>query len=452
VIAALLLLLTIPARPLSLAEATAIAVAADPGVSQRSIDEERARLQLLRANLARIRASVDVTVQEVYAKPNLFGPLPPGCDKASDVGCDPSPNVILGLSNIEARVDAPLFSGWRVEADITRAEHLGAAARLDVDAERAAVAVAVARAYWGERRLALLELAQASSEERLAESERIVQARVKAGIAAGIDLNRAAARRVQLDVDRLNLRSQRHEAHVRLVSLLQIDEPVELTDAPPPATAVIDDDPSFSEGVLVKRAVDARPELRAAHLRTLALDEEKRSAESGFWPQLGAGVLVQLGNNPSVAGAGNRAVGADAFPFSGLVGDVQAGVSLSMNLFDTWQTTHAVDDVGHRQRRAAADVRSLVREVETNVRLARANVVSLQEQRAGLVRARAIVDDNAQFLQKAYERGEVLLTELLDAQLELFDAERQIVDVDARLALAVIELGAAVGDSAVGGT
>ncbi len=430
----------LPARPLSLREAVDIAVAADPGVSQRTIDEERARLQLLRANLERIHASVDVTVQELYAKPNLFGPLAPGCEKASDVGCDPSPNVILGLSNVEARVDAPLFSGWRVEADIARAEHLGAAARLDIDVERAAVAVAVARAYWGERRLALLQDAQVASVERLAESERIVQARVKAGLAPGIDTNRAAARRVQLDVDRLALHSQQREAHVRLVSLLGIDGPVELSDAASPLAAPED------EQVLITRALEARPELRAAQLRISALDEEKRSAESAFWPQLGAGLLVQLGNNPSVAGAGNRAVGADAFPFSGLVGDVQAGVSVSMNLFDTWATSQAVDDVGHRQRRAAADVRALVRELETNVRLARAEVVSLQEQREGLERARALVGDNATILQRAYERGEVVVTELLDAQLELFDADRRLVDVDARLALARIELARAVGE------
>ena len=155
-----MLLLALPARSLSLAEATEIAVAADPGMSQRAIDEERTRLQLLRANLARIRASVDLSVQEVYALP---------------------PSLVLGLSNIEARIDAPIFSGWRVEANITRAEHLGAAALIDIDVERAAVALAVARAYWGERRLALLEEAQSTSSERLAESERIVLARVKAG-------------------------------------------------------------------------------------------------------------------------------------------------------------------------------------------------------------------------------------------------------------------------------
>jgi outer membrane protein TolC len=48
-------------------------------------------------------------------------------------------------------------------------------------------------------------------------------------------------------------------------------------------------------------------------------------------------------------------------------------------------------------------------------------------------------------LQHAYERGDVPLTELLDAQVSLADAERQIVDFDAQLALAQIELDAAVG-------
>jgi outer membrane protein TolC len=63
-----------------------------------------------------------------------------------------------------------------------------------------------------------------------------------------------------------------------------------------------------------------------------------------------------------------------------------------------------------------------------------------------LLRAQKIVEDNVGILEKAYSRGEVLLTELLDAQVELASAARQIVDIDAQLALARIELKAAIGE------
>ena len=179
--------------------------------------------------------------------------------------------------------------------------------------------------------------------------------------------------------------------------------------------------------------------------------QEQRAVESAYWPQLDAGVLLQLGNNPSLAGVGSRAVVGAAFPFSNVVGDVQAGLTLRMNLFDTWQTTHAVEDVGHRRRLAVLERTGLARAVENDVRLAHARVGALATQRQALVNAKAVVGDNLIILERAYQRGEVLFTEVLDVQVELADAERQIVDVDAQLALARIELTAAVGTSSAVG-
>ena len=78
------------------------------------------------------------------------------------------------------------------------------------------------------------------------------------------------------------------------------------------------------------------------------------------------------------------------------------------------------------------------------MRLAVARVVSLREQRAVLAKARAILDDNLNNLEKAWQRGEVLFTEVLDAQVEVAGNDRQVVDVDAQLALARLELRASV--------
>jgi outer membrane protein len=265
---------------------------------------------------------------------------------------------------------------------------------------------------------------------------------VKAGLAAGLDLNRAASRRAQLDVQKASLSSEKRAAAVQLATVLGIEDEVELVDDVPNLDGAVD---ATDAEKLVSLALDARPELKAAELRGAAVAEERRSAASAFWPQVGAGALVQVGNNPTIAGAGNRAVAAAVVPFFGSSGDVQAGVTVSMNLFDTYSTTHAVEDAEHRMRLADEDLRALRRDVESGVRVAYARLVSLREQRVALQKAEAIEADDVTVLQHAYERGDVPLTELLDAQVALADAERQIVDFNAQLALALIELDAAVG-------
>lgn len=420
--------LAAPARPVTLEEAIDIAVGADALVSSAASDVERARLAVLRANLERVQASVDASVQEVYDKGNLFGPDPPG-----------SPDILLGLSSLEARVDVPIFSGFRVEAGIARAELLAAASGDDVEDARRRASVAVARAYWSERRLALLVDAQARADERLSESERLVRARVGAGLAAGLDINRALSRRASLDVQRAQLAGELADARTRLAVLLG-DPALVPSDAPPPADADV-----AAADALVQAAFDARPELAAAEKRLAALAEEKRIVQAAYWPQLGAGALAQLGNNPAVAGAGNRSVSAQAIPFLGIVGDVQLGVGVSLNLFDTWATSHGVQDVDLRRSGAHEQLRALRRDIELDVRGQHARLVGLVGQRHALVTSRSVVEDNDGILQRAYQRGEVPLTEVLDAQLELADAERAIVDLDAQLALARAELALSVG-------
>ncbi len=415
-----------PPRPLTLAEAIDVALASAPEVAAHQVAAERARLQTLRANLERIHVSVDATTSALAVSPPFL----------TTSGGAASHGAFLPLASLEASAGAPLFSGFRISANVARAEHLERAVTADLAAERLAVALAVARAYWGERRLALLEGAQRAAAEQLHESERVIQARVAAGLAAGLDADRAAARRVQLEVEAATLAAQRREARARLAVLLGVDDDVELVDDPVALTG----EHAVDEGAdaAVQRALDGRPELRAAHWRARALHEEQRMHESAYWPQLDLGALAQLGNNPALAGVGSRAV-------TGVNGDAQVGLSLRMNLFDTFATTHAVDDVVHRQRLAELERRALARSIESDVRVPHARVTSLAEQRAALVKARDLMAGNLATLLRVYGNGDVPFTEVLDAQVALADAERHIVGVDAELVLARLELAAATG-------
>lgn len=419
----------VSATPLALPLRTAVSLAVgnDPGVARAGYAVERARLRELRANLQRLQASVDFNAQAVYVSPNVFA-LP-----------SPAPyGVILPLSTLQGSLQAPLFSGFRVESDIAAAEADEKATEADVDAERLQVSLAVARAWWGARRLALVEDTYVAAFARLDESDRLVKARVDAGLAAGIDETRSRSRRVQLEVERDNLHTQRQENEVQLALLLGVTEPVVLTDDAAVAAVVDADDVD----TLLQEALQKRPELRAVAARVQALAARETSAASGFYPQLDAFALVQVGNNPSVAGADARKV-SDSL----IDGNVQAGLVLRWNLFDTWATSSGVDDLRHQQRMLSADERDAMRGVETAVRGAFVRVQSLRAQREGLVRSRDVVNETAQTLERAFGRGEVLFAEVLDAQGDVAVAERQIVDLDAQLALARHELRAAVGET-----
>src|SRR5688572_10174864 len=83
-------------RTLSLDEAIELAVRHDPNIERARSDEERSRLRTLRANFDRVSATVDASIQELYV----------------------TPATVLGLSNATASLQAPLFSGWRVSANV----------------------------------------------------------------------------------------------------------------------------------------------------------------------------------------------------------------------------------------------------------------------------------------------------------------------------------------------
>lgn len=148
------LALLFAARSLTLDEAIALAEERSVEIDAAKIDVERAQLQTLRANLDRVSASVDASVGELYAQPLAA-----------------SPGILLGLSALEARIGVPLFSGFRVEAGIARAEHMKRRPARRPSASDA-ISSSPSRAYWSVRRL--------------------VRARVDAGLAAGLDINRAA--------------------------------------------------------------------------------------------------------------------------------------------------------------------------------------------------------------------------------------------------------------------
>jgi outer membrane protein TolC len=415
------------AHPLTLDEAVALAEQRSAALDRAHTQVERAQLAQFRAQLDRVRATVDAQITELVDKPNIGG-------------AGGSPNLVLGLSSLNAQVNAPLFSGFYVSANVERADALARASSLDVQGEKRRVTESVARAYWGIRRLAVLRAARAASLERLVESERIVKARVAAGLSPAIDENRAAQRRLELESQIADLDADVFEQSAAFRVALGLDEPIELVDS-----VGAFDDATASNGApdlntIVVDAKGAHPDVLALRARADAVHAETTMARSDFYPHLSAFAQAQLGNNPQIAGAGVRAVQISPNPIAGTVGDLQAGLVLSMNIFDTLHTLHAVQDAEHRERLALADVRGAELEVEQATTGAHARVGALAQRRTALVKLRVLAKDNLDVIEKSYQRGDALLLDLLDATVSAAQIDAQIADVDAQLTEALVLL------------
>ncbi len=413
-------------RRLTLPEAVALALRAEPLVAEAHIAEGRSQLAVLRAQLDRVSLRIDGQLQELWSK--------------SGIGTDPSPEGGLGLMNLSASLNVPIFSGLRVEANVTRAQRLAGAASASLAQQRKDTALAVARAYWSVRRLGLIAEAQAATIARLAEAEGVAEGRVRAGLAPPIDRNRATLRHLQQAAVLADLRGQLRENSAQLAVALGLSDELSLTDAP-----TLADSPLPPAQELLDGAHHCRPELRNAQLQLAAQQQAVRMARSNYFPQLSGFALLQYGNNPYLTAVGARAPSSAVNPFANGLGNLQLGVSLSMNFFDTLHTFTAIRDAQHEEARLAEELRRVGRVVEAEVRVAHARLIHLHEQRAPLVAARAVSADNLTILAKRYQNGEALVIEFLDSQVDLANVERQLADVTAQLQLASLELDGALG-------
>lgn len=362
---------------LTLADAVRVALRTEPAVASAKIARDRSRLATLRAQLDRFSLRIDAQIQELWFKTNIAGSR----GDSEEGG--------LGLSNVAARLEVPLFSGLRVESAVRRNQHLEEAAGFDMADERRAAALAVARAYWSVRRLSLLREVESQALERLADAEATAAARVRSGIAPPIDENRARARRLLQEITLADLAGQHHAERGRLMALLGTPRPIQLVDSPvgprPAPAAVVE---------LLEAARGRRPDLSSAKARIAAQAQVVDIALSGYYPQLNGFALYQHGNNPALAGANASAVFGTADPFNNLAGDLQLGLTLSINLFDTFNTYTAVKDARYEASRLAQESVRVGRVIDAEVRVARANVVRFLGLIAQLEEARALARDN----------------------------------------------------------
>lgn len=298
----------------------------------------------------------------------------------------------------------PLFTGFRIPRRKEQARLDLAAATADLEKLRGDLGIQVAQAYLEAlyqddlhaQTLAQLDL----SRTQLARVESLL----RTGKASEVEVSEARNSVAQDELAVVQADNARRLALLALSQLIEMPSPDSLALYPseemPPAT--VDGTPQS----IYDEAVMARPEVRAASLRTESAERAIRIARSGYWPSLS--LSAGIGSSSyHTSGFTNNSFGRQMRDnFSKAI-----GLSLSIPVFDRLSTRNAV-----RQARINLDTRcwqaeEVKKTLYKEIQQAWYNAVAARQKYTASLSAEQTAADALRLMTRKYETGKANATE-----------------------------------------
>lgn len=317
--------------------------------------------------------------------------------------------------NPRLSIEWPLYAGGRMGAAIARAHQAAAAARQGNVEARQGVILEVLQAYEG-LRAAKAQLAVARRARKAARSYlQMARARFRKGTTIRSDVLTAKVRAEQADLDYGNAQDHVDLARANLRRLVNLPDDRQFTLGPP-ATPLVRDASLTS---LQHRAEAHNPQLarlrHQAQSRKAAVDQ----ARGAYRPDLALRVQRDWYDRTAGFAAPSYTVGLVA----------------SWDIFDFGQRSGKVDQADSHYQAAQDQARGYARRLRISVdrawRAARRAHQQVQVSREAVGQSR----EAQRILRLRYQKGLVTITELLDGEARLEQAESDLVS--ARYALRV---------------
>jgi outer membrane protein TolC len=333
----------------------------------------------------------------------------------------------------ELAVAQPLYSGGAISSGREAARH-------DLDSAKSSrrrslldLRFAARSLYW-ETVAADAGLAAAEAQERRA--QRLLEdarALLDAGMGVWADVLAGEARAAAARVEVVRAMTAVRQTLARLRSLLAVtdDTEIQLVDR---RTGAVPPGPPMLER-LVEEALASRPELAIVDAGIAAFGAEERTIDAARRPALGVEAMWDLSRpNPRY------------LPLEDRWNDSWAvGVTASWTLFDGQRTRSRAATVRAERDALRADREELARKVTLEVETDRLTMAAALEAVAAADAAEAAARAREEAARERYQAGLAPMLEMLDAQMELADAERSKVLVRATAWIAAAALERSVG-------
>ena len=337
------------------------------------------------------------------------------------------------VESIDVGLDADyvVYDGGARAADARAADAGLQAALLDRERAGQRAAEAVVEGY---RAVARADAARAVAAEALAAQRDLlaeVEVQVELGERPAYEAAQQRERVAAAQGDALAAERDWALGEARLVRVLGLDPAGDYTfPAPAPGAAPLPD----VSGDAVRRALDVRPDLRAAEAAVRAAEAERRAARAGRLPSVSVGAYVGTGYS-SAAGTG----------IPGQLGDNRAGalrLTVSLPVLDRGASGAAVRRAEARAAALRADREGARRAAALDVR-ERAVEVDAVDAQAGVAAVRVEAAEAALAAERArYAAGATTLQAVSLLQARLFEAqsERARLAVEAVFARRLLRL------------
>lgn len=382
---------------------------------QAQLETGNVNLQLLSAKVRQAQASV--AAAQASLSPSVS--LNTGAARSvSSAGGTSSNSVSLGIPltwewDVWGRID---WQTQAAKANVLASQEDLALARLSAQATLVQTYMALRTA---ERQQAVLQSAQAAYARALT----LTRYRYEAGVVSAADVAQAESQWQSAMAQRIDVETTRQQLQHSLAVLLGL-APSALQLPPSQALPALPALPVLLPASLLQR----RPDVRAADMRVKAAQAQLGVAQTAFFPtfSFAASTGYKSTELANLLSASSRLW--------------SLGPSAALSLLDGGQRQAAQDDA-----RAALEVAvlsyqqtvlNILQEVEDNLVAAH----QLQAQEAAQEQALQAAERNLRIAEAQYAAGTVSFLNVVTAQASALTAQRNLLDVQSRRALAVTQL------------
>ena len=326
----------------------------------------------------------------------------------------------------------PLFTGGRIASQERSARLIETASRSSLRAVESDVVLDALAAYWQWSKAARSAAALEAAVTRMKAHATDMANLKKSGMATDNDV---LASDVLLDQTLLKLDDAQRQVELARTRLAELtgEEPGP-RQRPEEAGPVSDDEP-IPLGQALSAALSNRTELAAARLQATAAEASVASARAEALPQLALSARYEQGRpNPR-----------DFPPTDEWKGDAYVGATVSWTLLDSGLTRAKTAEAYARAAQAGLQFQRLKDQVDTEVKQARINLVSVRSRTKTAAHAEASARRNVGVTTDLWKNGLARHSDVLDAEASLTDAEYQRIAAQADAAIAEAALRHAIG-------
>lgn len=384
-------------QPLTLQGAADYALSNHPELAamQQEVRMAQANLRIARA-AGRLQASVNGYASSATSSNMITAPPEVMPDDMRMI--DPGRRLAGDI-----RVTAPLTTGGRVGAGITRGQRLVAASEADVEAARLQVYYETRRMY----RMALLQAKLVEVRQReveaMQELVRVDEVKLEVGKIPLYYFLRDKTRLAEAQQELVNTQRDLQTAMYDLSVMLGLDRPQQLALADTLGFVPVE----YNEEQALKAAASSRPELTAARARIEAAVAQISAARAAYRPQIAATVILD-----AMAGSGDMGSG----------GGYTAALVGSLPLVDAGTRGAEVAMAEAQRQQLTQRERQLAQGVARDVLTAQAKLKAADQNIRTSLEAQAAAEEDYRATRLRYDVGKAINLEPLDALASLVKA------------------------------